>query len=371
MKILLVGGAVRDLLLGRRVRDMDFLVLDGDEQEFVRAFPEAQKVGRHFPVFLYQGGEFSFPRGEGIDQDLSARDLTINAMALDEEGNLFAHPKALEDLAERRLRPASDTSLDEDPLRVVRSARIWAELPEFSPSAELVEAMKRAGSKERLAKIPRERIASECLKGFQAKRPGNFLRLLYRAKTLSPWFEEFGRSDEIPAGPRPHHSESVLEHVCSVMDALARHSLRVWMGMCHDLGKTATDPQLLPHHYGHEVRGADMAEALGNRLGLPNRFITAGRIAAGRHMTGGQYPKLRPGTRVDLLSELAARELMEEFFAVVRADHGEDFLDAAKRDLETIQSVHLPPEDRDLGPASGEKLRQMRAQALGREGRKV
>ncbi|MFW6324230.1 MAG: tRNA nucleotidyltransferase [Desulfovibrionales bacterium] len=365
MKILLVGGAVRDLLLGRPVRDFDFLVIGASEEEFMEQFPEARQVGRDFPVFLHQGHEFSFPRAEGVDGDLAARDLTINALALDEQGELYAHPQAIEDLHDRVLRPCSPDSFRRDPLRVFRSARMWAWLPGFRPHIELLESMREAGFRPGvLESLPRERVAGECLKAFEGIRPSRFIMLLHKGTCLSPWFQEIEGADRIPAGPAPFHNETLLGHICDTMDQLAGDPLKVWMGFCHDLGKKNTDSDILPHHYGHEKRGEILAKDLGERLGLPVKYIRAGAIAAGKHMTGGQYPSLRPGTRVDLLMLLHSKDLLEPFFRVVRADDGEDYLPQAKEDLKTILSVHLPEKDRNLGAASGEKLRDLRAQAL-------
>jgi tRNA nucleotidyltransferase (CCA-adding enzyme) len=364
MRILLVGGAVRDLLLGREVRDTDYLVLDATEAEFESAFPQARRVGRSFPVYLVDGSEFAFPRREGLDDDLQARDLTINAMGLDEEGVLYAHPQALADLHDRILRPASPTSLTEDPLRVFRTARIWAELPEFTPHHELIQAMRHTSEQGLLSDLPRERVAEECLKAFAAARPGRFLELLDRGGCLSPWMEELRQAREIPAGPKPFHHGPVLEHLCEVMDRLSGEPLRVYMGMAHDLGKTGTDPEKWPSHHGHERAGQDMAERLGTRLGLPLRYVRAGSIAARYHMAGGVYPRLRPGTKVDLLTLLSERNILREFFAVVRADNGGEFTEMAEKDLRIVLSVHLRAEDQNLGPASGVKLRTLRAQAL-------
>jgi tRNA nucleotidyltransferase (CCA-adding enzyme) len=364
MKILLVGGAVRDLLLGREIRDVDYLVLDATAEEFEARFPEARKVGRSFPVYLHEGVEFAFPRRNGLEGDLEARDLTINAIGLDEEGNLYAHPQALADLHDRVLRPASQTSFTEDPLRVFRTARLWAELPEFRPHPELIRAMGAAGDQGLLENLSKERVAEECLKAFAAARPGRFLKLLDSGRCLSPWFEELGHARDIPAGPKPFHHGPVLEHLCEVMDRLSGNPLRVYMGMVHDLGKTGTDPGRWPRHHGHERIGEELARRLGTRLGLPLRYIRAGAIAARHHMAGGVYSALRPGTKVDLLSTLSGADILEEFCAVIRADNGDDFLEQAKQDVSIIHSVHLKEEDRDLGPKSGEKLRTLRAQAL-------
>jgi tRNA nucleotidyltransferase (CCA-adding enzyme) len=364
MRILLVGGAVRDLLLGRPVRDMDFLVLGATEQEFESRFPQARSVGRSFPVYLVDGMEFAFPRRDSVDGDLLARDLTINAVGLDEDGELYAHPQALADLRGRFLRQASAESLPEDPLRVFRAARLWAELPQFMPHPELTAAMRRTAEHGLLEGLQRERVAEECLKAFAAPRPGRFLELLEAGGCLGPWFEELRGAAAIPAGPVPYHHGSVLEHLCEVMDRLAGDPLRVYMGMVHDLGKAGTDPAMWPSHHGHERIGQNLAERLGTRLGLPLRYVRSGEAAARLHMAGGVYPTLRPGTKVDLLTRLAAQGILPQFFAVVRADNGGDFTAQAMQDMESILSVHLKEEDRDLGPASGEKLRTLRAQEL-------
>jgi tRNA nucleotidyltransferase (CCA-adding enzyme) len=112
-----------------------------------------------------------------------------------------------------------------------------------------------------------------------------------------------------------------------------------------------------------------MAERLGTRLGLPLRYVRAGAVAARYHMAGGVYAQLRPGTKVDLLTILSERNILREFFAVVRADNGGDFTDQAEQDLQLILSVHLKEEDQNLGPASGVKLRTLRAQALAEQHR--
>ncbi|MDD4733116.1 MAG: tRNA nucleotidyltransferase, partial [Desulfovibrio sp.] len=129
MQILLVGGAVRNILLGLPAADKDFLVLNADEEEFLRKFPKAKQVGKSFPVFLVNGLEFSFPRRSDpawttmqiLQADFEERDLTINAMALDQDGELYCHPQALNDLHSRTLRPAGPEAMAADPLRIFRA----------------------------------------------------------------------------------------------------------------------------------------------------------------------------------------------------------------------------------------------------------
>lgn len=367
MRILLVGGSVRNLLLGRPSADKDFLVLEAGEREFLRCFPKAEKVGKAFPVYWLRGDEFAFPRGASLDEDLAARDFTVNAMALDEDGRLYCHPRALDDLTARVLRPTSSLSLTEDPLRVFRAARFLAELPDFTPHPELLEAMRAAAASGLLTELAPERVGRESLRALAGERPSRFLRLLAETGCLRPWFAELEAVRDVPAGPAPHHDGDVLEHTAQVLDRLAGEPLRVWMGLCHDLGKARTPDELWPRHHGHDTAGAAPARDLSQRLALPARYIQAGETAARLHMVAARYGEMRPGSRVDLLQVAHARHLTEPLFELVYADRGLDFRDKARTELGIILTARLPTEDRNLGPESGVKLRELRARMLAAE----
>lgn len=368
MKIHLVGGAVRDLLLGRAVTDRDYLVTGAAPEEFLARHPGACKAGKAFPVYLYQGCEYAWPRGETVEDDLAGRDLTINALALDASpgcvGELRMHPQALSDLKHGILRPASATSLADDPVRAFRAARFAAALPDFSPHPSLLQQMRALAASGALAKIASERVCAETRKALAAPRPGRFLDLLHHGNCLSPWFEELANADAIPAGPPGYHDKSVLGHIRRVMDKLAGDEPAVWMGLCHDLGKTLTPESEWPHHHGHDKRGAAQARRLGARLGLPNRFIKAGELAASLHMKAARYAELRPGSKTDLLLPLHKYNLRELLFKLVAADQNHDYLEDSRRDLDALLAVHLPEEDQNQGAASGEKLRLLRCEAL-------
>ncbi|WP_147821486.1 HD domain-containing protein [Salidesulfovibrio onnuriiensis] len=364
MQIYLVGGGVRDLLLGRAVRDKDYLVTNATKEQFKTTFPEAQEVGKAFPVFLIQGKEYAFPRGKNLEADLLARDLTINAMALGQQGELTCHPQAMDDLSNRVLRPTSGTALLEDPLRVFRAARFYALLPEFSPHPELLEAMEKLSDSEAIRDIASDRVGQETRKALGTPKPGNFLRLLDRADCLRPWFRELAEASAIPAGPPPHHHTNVLEHTAEIMDKVAGDPLCAWMALCHDLGKCATPKEEWPRHIGHESTGARLAEQLGTRLRLPLKYIKAGQKAALLHMKAGRYAELRPGTRVDLLMEAHLARITEPLFKLAAADQGTDHSPQARAELATILMVSLPEKDRNLGAASGERLRLLRAQSI-------
>jgi tRNA nucleotidyltransferase (CCA-adding enzyme) len=370
MNVYLAGGAVRDLLLGRAVADRDYLVTGATRKEFMNRFPNAREVGRTFPVFLLDNLEFSFPRAETIEDELRSRDLTVNAMLLDREGQLLCHPDALEDLRDRTLRPASDQSFFDDPLRVFRAARFWAKLPDFQPHDELIETMRTVADQGLLDALPPDRIGQETIKALQAPAPGNYLRLLAQSNCLSPWFEEFSQSMNIPAGPPPYHDADVLEHTCRVMDSLAGNPLAVWMALCHDIGKTVTPADSLPSHHGHDLRGAAMAAELARRIRLSNAHIQAGAKACRWHMTAGLYRELRPGTKVDMLMDLHLSGLIRPLFSLVAADQDKDALHLATLDLKHVLKVRLPEAEQDQGPKSGRRLRELRAQALAGHSRK-
>lgn len=138
--VYLVGGAVRDRLLGRTPREYDF-AFDADEATFLQRNPEARKVGKSVSVFLLRGQEF-MPLEGTLEEDMRRRDLTINALAEDRDGNLLGHPDALSDLREGILRPASPTSFRDEPVRVFRLARMACELPSFRVHPEAVAQMR-------------------------------------------------------------------------------------------------------------------------------------------------------------------------------------------------------------------------------------
>ena len=414
----MVGGAVRDLLLGRDESDRDYLVLEATPEQFLRRFPQAKRVGKSFPVYLADGSEYAWPRGATLEEDLAARDLTVNALALPVEpagqpadhlaeqpadqptrqradhasvqpadqssgrpgglgdiSRIVAHPQSFADLAAKVLRPASATAMADDPLRVFRAARFAAELPDFSPHPELVNQMRRCAVGGLLGDLIPERVGLETLAAMAAPAPGRFLEILDQADCLAPWFAPLDTAGSIPAGPASYHDRDLLGHTVLVMNQLAGDPLRAWMGLAHDLGKAATDKELLPKHHGHELRGSFIAKELGLRLRLPAQFVKAGQLAARLHMNAGRYLLLRPGSRVDLLQWLHGAGLFEELFALVAADrhavsgedYGETVLAAARADLEIILAVHLSPEEQNQGAASGRRLRELRCLALAKK----
>ncbi|MBW2220534.1 MAG: hypothetical protein JRF40_13775 [Deltaproteobacteria bacterium] len=365
MKRYLVGGAVRDSLLGRKVHDRDFVIIGASEQEFLRTYPGARRIGNRDSVYIYHGDEYTVSNLPDIHADLMCRDLTINAFARDEDGGgIVSHSDAFGDLKEKVLKPIAEENFLKDPLRVFRAARFAAEFPDFQTHPELVRIMTQVSGKGLLTQISAERVGSEVIKACAASSPGRFLRLLSETDAFDPWFHEFAGAEKISAGPSPYHEESLLEHTAQVMDKLAGSSLRVWMGLCHDIGKACSPPELLPAHHGHDKRGEAPASDLGRRLRLPNKFIKAGAVSAGEHMVAARYDELKPGTKVRLLMMLRRIGIADDLFEVVKADKGKYFLEDIKKDTRRILTASLPEEFQGIGQKSGEMLFQLQCRKL-------
>lgn len=382
MRLYAAGGIIRDLLLGRTVQDADF-VFDLPEDEFLQRNPDARKTkSGPFPVYFLGGQEYTPLNPPALQEktslspqkaNLLGRDFTINALLLSDCGILYTLPNTLADLRAGIIRPASDASLAHDPVRAYRAARFYAVLSGFSLHEETVSAMRTLREAD-LQTIAAEQVAKETLKALAGCRPGNFLRGLALGQCLLPWFVEYAEADAVVAGPPGRHSGSVLEHTAEVMDTVAQEagalgvkerSLAVWMALCHDIGKTATPKEVLPRHLGHEERGVAMAQSLGLRLKMPMRYVRAGMLAAGKHMTGGRYAELRPGTRVDLLTLLHAADMVRPFSLLCAADTQNSRLpDLIHQDLARILAVRLPENWRNCGEQSGRQLRELRCAAL-------
>lgn len=348
------------MLLGRPCKDFDFSFAGG-VPSFVQSFPTARKVGRTVDVWLLNSYECRPLQGTTIAEDLLTRDLTINALAMDEQGCIHAHPKAFYDLQHKFLRPASPESFHNDPARVFRLARMAATFPDFSLHDEAIEQMRQI-SRSVLLSLPAERVCREVSYALSALKPSRFLSTLHTGQCLSPWLQEFVSADGIPAGPIPWHDNSVLAHTGEVMDRVAGDPLAVWMALCHDIGKTLTPPSLWPRHIGHEHSGEALALKLAERLAMPKKYHLAGALACRLHMKAGLYATLRRTTRRDLLWE--ARGVHRSFWAVVNADSLRPISALADQELAAILAVHLPPHLNNLGPASALHLRQLQCHAL-------
>lgn len=343
MQIYLVGGAVRDRLLGRVVTERDYLVVGASPAD-MQALGYRQ-VGQEFPVFLHpetheeyalararrtqhhQRGEVIAEPGVTLEEDLGRRDLTINAIAEDESGQLFDPFNGVEDLHNGLLRHASD-SFREDPIRVLRLARFVARYSDlnFQVAAEtkqLVQSMAEAGELDNLVA---ERVWQELVKSLAEVQPQRFFECLREMDVLSHIFPEIDALWGIPQPQNWHpevdcgvHTMMALATACRLSDALEVR----FAALTHDLGKATTSKDILPSHHGHEMRGAKVIKSLCKRLKAPAGFRDLAERCATFHTHLHRLYELRPKTILQLLQGLDAfrkPQNLEWFIIVCTAD---------------------------------------------------
>lgn len=303
MKIYLVGGAVRDRLLGRSVGDRDWVVVGASPQAMLDA--GFRPVGRDFPVFLHPdtGEEHALARterksGHGyhgftfhtspdvtLEDDLVRRDLTVNAMAEDADGTLIDPWGGQRDLVARVLRHVSP-AFAEDPVRILRLARFAARFHDFSVAPEtlaLMRAMVAAGEVDHL--VP-ERVWQELARGLMEERPSRMFEVLRDCGALARLLPEVDRLWGVPQRADYHPEVDTGVHLMMVMDMSARlqGSLPVrYACLGHDLGKGTTPADVLPRHLGHEGRSAQLLKAVGERLRVPNDCRELADVVAREH----------------------------------------------------------------------------------------
>ncbi|WP_315709493.1 multifunctional CCA addition/repair protein [Brenneria uluponensis] len=326
MKIYLVGGAVRDGLLNRPVTERDWVVV-GTTPEHLLALGY-QQVGKDFPVFLHPVSreEYALARterkaGKGytgficdaapnvtLEEDLQRRDLTINAIAQDENGNLIDPYEGRRDLQNRILRHVSD-AFGEDPLRVLRVARFAARYAHlgFHIAEETMALMQRMTREDELAYLTPERVWKETEKALGTQDPQIYFQVLRDCGALAVLFPEIDRLYGVPAPAKWHPEIDTGIHTMMALEMAARLSPSLdvrFATLCHDLGKGLTPPEQWPLHHGHGPAGAKLVDALCHRLRIPNALRDLARIVAKYHDLMHNVQILKPKTLLKLLSAI-------------------------------------------------------------------
>ncbi|MCW8908423.1 MAG: multifunctional CCA addition/repair protein [Sedimenticola sp.] len=335
MRAYLVGGAVRDRLLGLPHSDNDWLVTGVSEAQLEAA--GYRRVGQDFPVFLHPvtAEEYALPRGASreleeaqaqVEADLLQRDLTINAIAQDPDGHYIDPLGGRDDLQARRLRHTP--AFAQDPLRVLRLARLATRLLPFGfriadETADQVAGMVATGDLDQL--VP-ERVWAEILQALQADTPQHFFRTLQQLGALRPVLPELARLFGVPQ-PAAHHPEiDTGIHSLMVLEMAARltpdPAVR-FAALMHDLGKGTTPRDRWPSHHGHEQRGARLVQKRCSALRTPNRFRQLASQVAEYHTHCHRALELKPGTLLKLLMALGAvnqPRRLEPFLIACEAD---------------------------------------------------
>ena len=344
MKTFVVGGAVRDRLLGLPVQDRDHVVIGATpEQMLGQGF---RPVGKDFPVFLhpqtseeyalarterktapgYKGFLFHAAPDVTLEDDLVRRDLTINAIAETEDGSLIDPFGGQRDLEARVFRHVSD-AFAEDPVRILRLARFAARFADFTVAPEteaLMRAMVLAGEVDAL--VP-ERVWQELSRGLMERAPSRMFAVLRRCGALARILPELDCLWGVPQPPQHHPEIDTGVHVMMVVDMAARLgcSLPVrFAALMHDLGKGATPASDWPRHYGHEARSVELAEGVCHRLKIPTDCRDLALMAAREHGNVGRALELRPNTIVKMLERCDGLRKPQRFIdmlQVAECDH--------------------------------------------------
>jgi tRNA nucleotidyltransferase (CCA-adding enzyme) len=400
MQVYLVGGAVRDALLGREVRERDYVVVGGSAEALQAA--GYKPVGKDFPVFLhpeskaehalarrerktgpgYRGFVTEFTPDITLEEDLLRRDLTINAIAQNADGSLVDPYGGVADLDARVLRHVSP-AFSEDPVRVLRVARFAARFASLGftvheSTRALMRQMVEAGE---VAALVSERVWQETERALGESRPEAFFEVLRDCGALAVIFPEVDRLFGVPQPAQWHPEVDTGVHVMLCLKRAAELGAPVTVRfavLAHDLGKGTTPPEQWPKHIMHESRGLPLIDALCSRLKVPVAHRELARMTSKQHTNVHRALELRPETVVKFLEECDAFRRPERFREMLLACQCDsqgrtgleerpypqrEYLDRA---LTMAAAVQLSDAEREglNGPAIAEALRAKRLEAM-------
>jgi tRNA nucleotidyltransferase (CCA-adding enzyme) len=339
MQLYCVGGAIRDELLGLPVQDRDWVVVGGTPDEMLaRGF---KPVGRDFPVFLhpetheeyalarterktapgYAGFVFHAAADVTLEEDLARRDLTINAMARGENGELIDPYGGRADLEKKVLRHVSP-AFAEDPVRILRLARFAARFADFTVAPETVELMRAMADNGEVDALVAERVWQELARGLMERQPARLFETLRGCGALARLLPEIDRLWGVPQRADFHPEVDTGVHTMMVIDMAARLGLSLparFAALTHDLGKGTTPADILPRHIGHEHRSVELLEPLCARLRVPTDCRDVARLVARYHGDIHKVAELRPETVVKLIERCDALRRPARFEEVLGA----------------------------------------------------
>jgi len=346
MQTFLVGGAVRDALLGYPVIEKDWVVIGETPESMVaQGF---RPVGKDFPVFLHPktNDEYALARTERktapgykgfkihaspevtLEEDLIRRDLTINAIAMDEQGNIFDPFNGKDDLEKRIFRHVSP-AFSEDPVRILRIARFAARYTHlgFTIAEETLQLMKQMVNDGETDHLVAERVWAELFKVLSERSPSAFFYTLKDCNALKSIFPEIDRLFGVPQ-PAKHHPEidtGIHSLLCLEQASILSSKPEIRLAaLLHDLGKAETDKNKWPSHHGHEKLGLPVLEQFCKRLRVPKTFQTLALQVMRHHTNCHRVYELRANTLTDMLGSLGtfkeSSSIVEDFVLACEAD---------------------------------------------------
>ena len=345
MKTYLVGGAVRDKLLGLIPTERDWVVVGSTTEEMLKL--GYQQVGKDFPVFLHPDTheEYALARTERktsagytgftvhaspdvtLEQDLLRRDLTINAIAEDEHGKLIDPFNGQTDLDAGLLKHVSN-AFEEDPVRILRIARFAARFSKwgFHVAHDTNKLMRKMVSNGEVDALVPERIWAETEKALTAEHPHRFFEVLRGCGALAKIFPELDTLFGVPQPEKYHAEIDTGIHVMMVLEQaslLSENKLVRFASVMHDLGKGTTPADMLPSHRGHEKRGVDLVKQLCARIKAPNDYRELAILTAKYHTHCHRAAELKPATILNTLEGLDAFRRPERFEQFLLACHAD------------------------------------------------
>ncbi|MFL6661753.1 MAG: multifunctional CCA addition/repair protein [Rhizobacter sp.] len=402
MKAYIVGGAVRDALLGVPVNDRDWVVVGATPDEMLAA--GYKPVGQDFPVFLhphtreeyalarterktapgYHGFLFHADPSVTLEEDLARRDLTINAMAQEADGRIVDPFGGQADLRDKVLRHVSP-AFAEDPVRILRLARFAARYADFRVAPETEALMRRMVDEGEVDALVPERVWQELSRGLMEARPSRMFEVLRGCGALARLLPEVDRLWGVPQPPAHHPEVDTGVHLMLVLDTCARLGAPLavrYACLCHDLGKGTTRPAEWPRHIAHEARSVALLQAVSARLRVPADCRELAETVAREHGNVHRSAELGAAALVRLLDRCDAWRRPDRFADLLLACECDargrlGFEDrpypqrerlgkvlACARSVDTAAVAAAAAERGQSGPAIGEAIRRARIEAV-------
>jgi tRNA nucleotidyltransferase (CCA-adding enzyme) len=390
MQVYLVGGAVRDALLGLTVKERDWVVVGATREELLRL--NYREVGRDFPVFLhpetheehalarlerkvgpgYRGFSVDFGPEVTLEEDLARRDLTINAIAQSADGTLVDPFGGRRDLSARVLRHVS-AAFVEDPVRVLRVARFAARFAPlgFQVAAETLALMRAMVERGEIHALVPERVWQETEKALRELKAAEFFKVLRECCALQPVYPEIDALFGVPQPAQWHPEIDTGVHTLMALEQaalLSSEPLVRFAALVHDLGKAATPRDEWPSHRGHEERSVSLIEALSLRLRLPAEYRDLGVIVARYHGIVHRAFELKPRTILEFMERADAFRRPARFSQALLACEADS---RGRTGLETVPypqreylqaartaAAAIKPSPEEIGTLAGEKIAQ-------------
>jgi len=328
-KTYLVGGAVRDRLLNLPVADRDWVVVGATPQNMIDL--GFQAVGKDFPVFInkqtgeeyalarterktakgYQGFQFSTSPDITLEDDLARRDLTINAIAEDENGHVIDPFNGQQDLTTKTLRHVSE-AFAEDPVRILRAARFAARF-RFTVAPETLNLMREMVANGEVDALVPERVWAETHKALTTEAPQRFFSVLRDCGALARIMPEVDALFGVPQTAKYHPEIDTGIHTLMVMEQAARltdDTMVRFAALVHDLGKAVTPADILPSHRGHEQAGLPLIKEFCARLKVPKKYQSLALAVAEYHLHMHKMFQLKAQTVLKMLE--GTRSLMDD-----------------------------------------------------------